>query len=379
MKPSSSRSPLSLQDMIRHPGRHAGDLFKLAAIGAAIACIGGAFAYVSGVVTPHRLTPQRIVNRFEANGGVHAGFRRNHSKGVCVAGYFEGNGAASTLSSAEVFKSFRTPIIGRFAIPGTNPSAPDASTPVRSMALDFKLPDGEQWRTGMNNTPVFVVNTPQGFYDQLVASRPDPATGKPDPARLKAFFAAHPETQPFMSWVKAHPPSSSFANASYYSINAFRAVDTQGNTHDVRWEMVPEATPMPVTPQETSQHDFLDNELRDRLQQGPLRWHLVLTVAASGDPTNDATRAWPDDRMRIDAGTLVIERESAQSDGDCRDINYDPTILPAGLKVSDDPLLAARSSAYAVSYNRRTHEEARIVANANTNANNPQLSARGHE
>jgi catalase len=109
------------------------------------------------------------------------------------------------------------------------------------------------------------------------------------------------------------------------------------------------------------------------LQQGPLRWRLILAVAAPGDPTTDATQAWPDDRLHIDAGTLVIERESSQSDGDCRDINYDPTVLPGGLKVSNDPLLAARSSAYAVSYNRRTHEEARIAANT------PELSARGHE
>jgi catalase len=58
----------------------------------------------------------------------------------------------------------------------------------------------------MNNTPVFVVNSPQAFYDQLVASRPDPATGKPDPAKLKAFFVAHPETTPFLDWVKANPP-----------------------------------------------------------------------------------------------------------------------------------------------------------------------------
>jgi catalase len=32
--------------------------------------------------------------------------------------------------------------------------------------------------------------------------------------------------------------------------------------------------------------------------------------------------------------------------------------LPDGIKPSDDPLLAARSAAYAVSYQRRTREEA---------------------
>ena len=347
-------------------------LFRLAAISAVVAAIGGAFAYVAGFVTPHRLTPQRIVNAFEANAGIHPGFRRNHAKGVCVSGYFEGNGQASDISRADVFKAVRTPVLGRFAIPGSDPSAPDASVPVRSMALDFKLPDGQQWRTGMNNTPVFIVNTPQAFYAQLVASKPDPATGKPDPAKLKAFFAAHPETAPFLSWVKNNPPSSSFGNAAYYGINAFRAIDANGKTHFIRWSMVPETPYATVSAEQKSQHDFLDTELRSRLASGPLRWRLILTVAKPGDPTTDATQAWPEDRPHIDAGTLVIERESAQSKGDCRDINYDPTILPDGLKPSADPLLAARSSAYAVSYNRRSHEQAqRLVTN--------QQPARGHE
>ncbi len=49
---------------------------------------------------------------------------------------------------------------------------------------------------------------------------------------------------------------------------------------------------------------------------------------------------------------------TAQQDGACNDINYDPLILPDGIAASDDPLLNARSSAYAKSYNARTHEQA---------------------
>src|SRR6478672_9371370 len=45
-------------------------------------------------------------------------------------------------------------------------------------------------------------------------------------------------------------------------------------------------------------------------------------------------------------------------DGPCRDFNYDPTILPTGIAVSDDPLLAARSAAYAKSFDLRTAEAA---------------------
>jgi catalase len=84
----------------------------------------------------------------------------------------------------------------------------------------------------------------------------------------------------------------------------------------------------------------------------------VLTVAAPGDPIDDATKQWPANREQVDAGTLVIERASSQEDGACRDVNFDPTILPAGIEPSNDPLLAARSAAYALSFKRRTREEA---------------------
>jgi catalase len=69
---------------------------------------------------------------------------------------------------------------------------------------------------------------------------------------------------------------------------------------------------------------------------------------------------WPAERERhrVDAGTIVIEHSEAQIDGACRDINFDPTILPDGIAPSDDPLIAARSATYAESFNRRTREEA---------------------
>lgn len=331
---------------------------RLAAIAAVIGCAGAAFAWTAGWLTPRRLSAPHIVNTFEANYGVHAGYRRNHAKGLCVEGEFESNGNGARVSRAAVFSPGDTPVIGRFAIPGSNPSAPDASTPVRSMALLFQLKDGEQWRTGMNSTPVFVVRTPKQFYRQLVASKPDPATGKPDPAKLDAFFGANPETLPFRQWVKAHPPASSFANTAFYGINAFIATDANGNTHAIRWQMVPQTPFEPQTSAQKADPNFLADDLDARLAQGPLRWHLVLTVAAPGDPTNDATLQWPAGREQIDAGTLVLRQATPQREGACRDVNYDPTILPDGLKPSDDPLLAARSAAYSVSFNRRTREEA---------------------
>jgi catalase len=331
----------------------------VAAIAAVVGTLGAAFAYTAGWLGPSRVTSTAVINAFQSNAGIHPGYRRNHAKGLCIDGYFESNGAAASVSKAEVFSAGqRTPVIGRFAIPGSNPEAPDNSVPVRSMALLFKLANGEQWRTGMNSTPVFAVHTPQQFYQQLVALHPDPATGKPNPAKLKAFFSANPDTLAFRQWVAAHPPSSSFANAAYYSINAFYLVDQNGKRQAVRWSVQPELPYAPQARAEQGQPSYLAADLQDRLAAGSLRWHLMLTLGEPGDPTDDATRMWPADRPQIDAGTLVIEHARAQEAGTCRDVNFDPTILPNGIEPSNDPLLAARSAAYALSYKRRTREEA---------------------
>ena len=105
------------------------------------------------------LRPKTLVNALETNNGVHPGFRRNHSKGVCVIGHFESSGEARSYSSAQVFNEARTPVVGRFALPAGNPYAPDSAVPIRSLALRFTQANGQQWRTGMNSMPVFPVGT----------------------------------------------------------------------------------------------------------------------------------------------------------------------------------------------------------------------------
>jgi catalase len=104
-------------------------------------------------------------------------------------------------------------------------------------------------------------------------------------------------------------------------------------------------------------NNYLFDELFERVGRGPLKWHLVLTVGLPGDPTNDATLAWPEDREHVDVGTLTVTRLETEHAGNCRDVNFDPLVLPAGIAPSDDPLLSARSAAYSVSFTRRSGEE----------------------
>jgi catalase len=345
-------------------------VLRYALIAIVLAAVAGAFAWVAGWIywpgSEPALTPARMIDAFEDSMGRHAGFRRNHAKGVCVSGYFDSNGSGAALSRASVFERGRTPVIGRLSAPGGEPAQDDAEASVRSFALLFSLHNGEQWRTAMNSVPIFAVATPQALYEQLVALRPDARTGRPDLAKLNAFLAKHPETMAFRQWIDTHPPSSAFYNASYFGIDAFRFIDANGNARFVRWSVVPDTPYVPSNDRTKPARDpdFLAHDLDLRLQTGPVSWSLMLTPADPGDPVDDATRAWPSERElhRVDAGTIVIERAESQIDGACRDINFDPLILPYGIAPSDDPLLAARSAAYSVSFNRRTREEAGVSA-----------------
>jgi catalase len=333
-------------------------LGSLAIIGLILGLGAVAFAYTGGWLTPDRLTPSRMIAALSDRGGDPAGHRRNHAKGICFAGYFAANGAGTPLSAAPMFASGRYPVVGRFAIAVGDPAAPDDTGRVESMAIRVVAPDGQEWRSGMNNSPVFVVSNPADFYALTQASDVVPGTDRTDPAALKAFFSNHPETNPFTQWASSAPWTASFADQTYNSLNAFLLVSAAGERRAVRWSMGSTIPPQPVPKADLAGlgPNYLEQDLKRRLAQGELQWHLVVTLAEPGDPTGDATRQWPADRRTIDFGTLVVQQTEDEAGGPCRDYNYDPMVLPAGIEPSDDPLLPARSSAYARSFDLRTAE-----------------------
>ncbi|NKF24616.1 catalase family peroxidase [Solimonas marina] len=337
----------------REPLRGAAALARLTAIAAVVAAGVGGFTWFAGVLGGRGLSARAIIDTLQGP-RPHAGFRRNHAKGICVSGWFDGNGAASRDSRAGFFARQRASVIGRFAEAGPNPYVPDGSAAVRSLALQLTLPDGEQWRTGMNDIPFFPVATPAGFEAQLRAQQPDPETGKPDPAAMSAFIAAHPQAAALGQALKTMPRATDFGSDTYNSVNAFILRDALGGTHAVRWSLRPEQVADPQALADDPNARF--ERLLQQLDAGPLRWHLMLTLAQPGDAVDDASQPWPADRPTIDAGTLTLTHASGEDVGGCRDIVYDPLVLPDGIEASNDPLLSARSAAYAVSYRRRAGE-----------------------
>lgn len=104
--------------------------------------------------------------------------------------------------------------------------------------------------------------------------------------------------------------------------------------------------------------DFLEQDLQRRLADGPVRWNLVVSIAGPGDAIDDPSIPWPASRQEVVAGVLSLERMQPQAQGACGELNFDPLILPTGMRGSDDPVLAARSAIYSQSFNRRERERA---------------------
>lgn len=295
---------------------------------------------------PVNVTAQQFVDLQQGN-TVYPGFRRAHAKGICVSGEFRSNGQLNDYSKASVFQSGVTPFTGRLSIAGNNPTAPDLKAPVRSLALSFSISSTEQWRLAMNTPPVMAVADPHTFYQQILAIQAGPAA-------IKQFFSEHPESKEFLAWAAQYKASGSFASETYNSINAFYLINQNGKRQAVRWAMQPTVT---VATTDAQDADALQNDIANRVAAGNVIFDWVFTLADAADDENNATKAWPDSRQKITAGQIVINNTTAQLEGGCHAINFDPLVLPTGIEATADPILRARSSAYAESYRRRATEQ----------------------
>lgn len=324
-------------------------------IGIVLSLLVLGFLAIAGQLGRSAVTAEKFVNLQQGN-DLFSGFRRAHAKGVCLSGQFESNGQLAPYSKAALFNTGSTNFIGRYSIAGNNPSAPDLNAPVRSLALALAPNTPQQWRTAMNTPPVMAVATPEAFFQQLQALSPDPKTGQRNPEKIKSFFNNHPESAAFNQWKATYQPTASFATEVFHSINAFYLINEDGQRQAVRWTAVPTVEAHAEKILDPSNPDALFDEMKQRLQQNPIKYQLQFTLAESADEVNNSTQPWPSSRRQINAGTIVITDWQPQVGGDCDGINYNPLVLPAGMAPSEDPILLARSAAYAESLKRRALE-----------------------
>ena len=298
--------------------------------------------------------PEQIVDAMNAIFGKHPGFRSAHAKGVVCEGEFVPSATAPGLSKAPHLRGGPVKATIRFSDSTGLPDIPDlaAGASPHGMAVRFHLPEGGSTDIVSNAFNGFAVANGEDFL-ALLRAVAESGKDAPKPTPLDRFLEAHPKTKKVVTAPK--PTPASFATEPYFGVNAFLFTNAEGKARYGRYQFRPEAGSKFLTDSEAAAKpaNFLIDELGDRLAKGPVKFRLVVQLAGEGDPVDDATAVWPDDRPVVELGVLSVSRKVADNDAAQRALGFDPLRLVDGIEASDDPLLELRRDVYAVSRRRR--------------------------
>ena len=299
-----------------------------------------------------------LVDAINALSGRHAGFRAAHAKGVLCEGTFTPSDAASGLTRAAHMQGDPVRVTVRFSNGSGDPGAPDNDRrDGRGMAIKFYLPEGGTTDIVAITIPVFFVRTPEDFLGFTGARVPDPETGQPDMEKIGAFVAEHPETGAALQLIlPSLVAPRSYATCQYNSLHAFRFVNAEGDGRFARYRIDPEAgvETMPDDELESASPDYLQDDIHERLERGPVGFRLLARLAEEGDPLDDPTAAWPDERKTVELGRIELTGPDTTRETGDDVLVFDPTRMTDGIELSDDPILAVRSWAYSASVERRS-------------------------
>ena len=318
-----------------------------------------AFAIVSPTVVvaqqapaSQKSVPEQLVDAFNAVFGVHPGARANHAKGVILEGTFTPSASAASVSKAAHLQKQKNPIpvTVRFSDGSGSPTVPDTNEMPRGMAVKFALADGSKTDLVVLSFNGFPVATAEEFRDFLLAisaSGPD----APKPTAFDKFLSSHPTAKAFVEAPK--PPPVSYATLTYFGINAFKFTNAKGVATFGRYQLRPVAGEQFLTKEQVSKMgpDYLLDEIGDRVRRGPVKFKLMLQVAEQGDKIDDPSIAWPDIRKNVVLGTIMITKATKESHTADKLLFLPGAVLP-GIEAAD-PMIAARSAAYPISFVRR--------------------------
>lgn len=302
--------------------------------------------------------PAELLASLDAIHGVHEGRRAAHAKGTLCAGRFTASPQAAALTTAAHMQGEPVRVTVRFSNGSGDPGAPDTHRlEGRGMATKFYLPDNTTTDIVALTIPVFFVRTAEDFLGFTTARRPDPETGQPDMAALGAFLAAHPETQQALALIlPTFQAPESYARVAYNSLHAFVMVDADGNRRAGRYRSEPEAGVRLLAEEEADARDpdYLQDEIAERVTGAGAAFRLIFILAEEGDPLDDPTAAWPEDRERVELGRLELDGLDTTRERDGDVLVFDPTRVTDGIECSDDEILHVRSKVYELSVLRRS-------------------------
>jgi catalase len=323
-------------------------------------CIAGILLLLAAGGLPGQSSPDLIQQIAEVmsqgpSGKAHQRFI--HAKGIVCEGTFQATPAAADISRAAHLQGGTVPVTVRFSDGAPDISvadnSPDASP--RGMAIRFETGNGTDIMAISHNG--FVVGTGEDFLalEKAIAATDQ---SKPHPWPIEAFLGARPAALKFVQDPKPVPVS--FVTESFYANDAFVFVNSKGQRQAGRYQIIPEGGVQYLNDADAKAKpaNFLREELGPRLTQAPAKFRLVLQLAKASDQTNDSSVVWPDDRQKVELGTITITSVVPDTTAAERKLAFDPTRLIDGIELSDDPLPLVRSRVYVYSVAGRRSQQA---------------------
>jgi catalase len=294
---------------------------------------------------------ESLVNALNAVFGKHEGVRAAHTNGICVKGNFVPTAEAASLTKAPHFNS-KTPVgvIGRFSMGGGDPDASNAQKDnVRGIALHFDLGKENTTDLLMISAPVFVAKSPDQFLKLLTT------VATKDKEKIGAYFKDNPNSTRQAEWLNARPVPASYGTVNYWGIHAFTFTNAEGKKQIFKYKALPVGGEVGLSDDEAKAKDadFYRPELKDRLAKGPVQFTLTAILGEAGDPLDDPTAFWPEDKRKsVTLGTISIT--DLEDPKTCDAGIFDPTNVVDGIEgPANDTIFPMRSQAYAVSLSRR--------------------------
>ncbi|HEY1767401.1 MAG TPA: catalase family peroxidase [Terracidiphilus sp.] len=295
-----------------------------------------------------------LLKEFDLLFGLHPGFRAAHAKGTLLTGSFTPAPGAQALTRAPHITRDGTAVTVRFSnstgLPQIPDSSPDANP--RGMAIRFNLAEHVHTDIVSHSTNGFPTRDGAEFLDLLKALAASGAD-VPSPKPVELFLGSHPAALAFVQAPKPFP--SSLARENYFAVTAFAFTNAGGETKFGRYRMVPEAGADYLTDGQVAHlaPDYHFGEIHARVGKGPIRFKILVQVAAPGDVTDDATAHWPESRPLIELGTVELTQAVPNDATQQQHIIFDPIPRVEGIEPSADPLLELRAAIYLLSGRRR--------------------------
>ena len=289
----------------------------------------------------------------ELSGGVHAGFRPAHAKGLMCAGTFTPSREAAELTRAPHAARPFTAVTVRYSDSTGLPTIPDndpAKSGPRGIAVRFHLADHVHTDIVAHSANGFPVRTGEEFLEFLRAAA---AAGAGKPEAMGAFLASHPNAKRFAEAPKPIP--TSFAREAFFAVTSFKFTNAQGIGRHGRFRIRPDdgADYLSNDQAAAKSANFLFDEIGPRLARGPARLGVFVQLAGAGDDVTDSSVPWPESRTALPFGTITLTSRVDDQEPEKRKIIFDPLPRVDGIESSGDPLTEVRSEIYLLSGRRR--------------------------